>query len=63
MLTSNWLSPLHTSNLQDPWKWRVSLALLCAEGKYSGGVAFPGLMRDIEAPKASCDLVCVSLLA
>lgn len=52
MLNFDWLKPLHTSILQDPWGLEVLLALLCEKGKGGGGVAFPGLMRNIEALKA-----------
>ena len=42
-------------NSASPWWQGVSLVLLDAEGKYGGGVAFPGLMRDVESLKANME--------
>ena len=42
-------------NSASPWWQGVSLVLLCVEGKYGGGVAFPGLMRDVESLKANME--------
>lgn len=43
----------------------MSVVLLCADGKYGGGVAFPRLMRDVESLKASMEpcFICALVLA